>query len=186
MHPAIAKAQHIGRIAKENDWAGNLVSEVQKGTRITTITGQRNDEYFEMQWANQKLSYAVYFMSFDNERHEVKITHSKQMIARLTGWPDVIKLYDWFPKANRPLLTETYRKLPFSFDDPNETIIEKLRGTKIFWYGHESTKIHEDVVLPKKSAKTRIQDIGHRKLFHFIGAQAGYRAVLLDSLIKVA
>lgn len=186
MHPAIAKARFIGKIAHQYDWKGAMESEVQEGdTRVTTITGQRNDEYFQMQWTNEKLSHAIYFIHLGEEKHEIKITHAKQMIEKLAGWPDIFDLFKWFPNANRPLLVEKYRRLPFNHDDDNDEIISKLLGCKLFWYGHETTKYHTDVVLPKRSNKVRIQDIGHRKLFHFIGAQAGFRSVLLDTLLKV-
>lgn len=189
MHPALVKAKFIGKIAAQHDWKGNMASDISSGDiRVTTITGQRNDEYFQMQWTGEKLSHATYFIAIDGQRHDVKITHSKKMIEYLTGWPDIIKMYQWFPEVNRPWLTERYRKLPFSMDDPNEKIIECLVGQKISWYGHQSVKIHEDVVLPKKSKTLKtlhIVDIGHRKLFHFMGAQAGFRSVLLDTLLKV-
>lgn len=181
MHPAVAKASLVGNIAGDNGWKANLKSETVDSQRVTTLVGTRNDESFMMQWHGAKL-FAAEYLIFDRVE---KITHSKEMIEKLSGWPDLIKLYKWFPNMNRPLLTEKYRKLPFSLDDPNEEIIAKLLGNKIFWYGHETAKLHVDVVLPKQKDKSRIQDIGHRKLFHFIGAQAGFRSVMLDTLIKV-
>ena len=66
--------------------------------------------------------------------------------------------------------------------------MERLIGHQLFWYGHTESKLHCDVVLPptkKNSLQYNIKDIGHRKLFNFIGAQAGFRSVLLDTLIKV-
>ena len=186
MYPAVVKAQHIGRVAKEHNWKGSLSSNVVEGQRITVISAARNDEYFQMKWIGGKLSHASYFIRVDEDKHEITITHSKAMLEKIAGWPDIFDLFKWFPKANRPLLVEKYRRLPFNLeDDSNEEIISKLLGCKLFWYGHESTKYHTDVVLPKKSNKVRIQDVGHRKLFHFVGAQAGFRSILLDSLLKV-
>jgi hypothetical protein len=189
MHPALAKAKFIGKIAHQHNWKGNISSEVVDGQRITSVAGNRDDEAFSMQWTGEKLTEATYSIGVNEDIHAIKITHSKKMIEYLTGWPDIFDLFKWFPNANRPLLVEKYRKLPFSMDDDNEEIISKLLGCKIFWYGHQSTKYHTDVVLPtmgNKTYKTRIVDIGHRKLFHFIGAQAGFRSVLLDTLLKVA
>ena len=178
---AVKKASHVGSIAAQNGWKGKLDSEVVDGQRITSLTGRRNDESFYAYWEDEKLSRAGYFIF----SRETRLTCAKQLIEKIEGWPDLIKLYKWFPDANRPNLTQTYRKLPFDLDDDDEEIISKLLGRKLFWYGHESTKIHTDVVLKSKSKKIRIQNVGHRKLFHFIGAQAGFRSVLLDTLIKV-
>ena len=89
---------------------------------------------------------------------------------------------------NKPTLVETYRNLPFSMDEPNDHIMQSLYGHSLYWYSHESRKLHVDIVLPPRTANSkqyRIVDIGHRKLFHFIGAQAGFRSVLLDTVIKV-
>lgn len=190
MHAAVIKARFIGRVAHQYDWKGNYSSDVIEGQRITTITGQRNDEYFQMQWNDEKLAHAIYFIHVGSEKHEIKITTAKKMMEKLSDWPDILDIFKWFPKANRPLLVQKYRRLPFDLEeDSNEEIISKLLGCKIFWYGHQTAKYHTDVVLPtmgNKTYKTRIVDIGHRKLFHFLGAQAGFRSVLLDTLLKVA
>lgn len=182
MHPAVAKARFVGKVAHEHNWKGKLASETINSERHTMLSAMRNDERLEMEWRNEKLCRAEYFI-FDRK---IKLTCSKQAIDKVTGWPDILKLFEWFPNMNRPNLVQTYRNLPFSVEDDNEEIISKLLGCKIFWYGHETSKYHTDVVLPKKSAKVRIQDVGHRKMFHFIGAQAGFRSVLLDTVLKVA
>jgi hypothetical protein len=93
-----------------------------------------------------------------------------------------------FPSMNRPKLVETYRKLPFEHSEPNDVIMPKLLGQQLTWYSHEHNKITTDLVLYPKGAKSkqyRIADVGHRKIFHFIGSQAGFRSVLLDTVIKV-
>ena len=185
MHPAVAKANKIAKIAVENGWKGHLDSDVlENGLRTTELTAHRNDEQILVYWINEKLDHAVYSIFGKT----TNLTCSKQVIDKVKGWPALADLFNRFPKANRPNLVRTYRKLPFDLDGPDDEIITKLLGAKLFWYGHETAKIHADVVLPPTKAKSkhyRIVNVGHRKLFHFIGAQAGFRSVILDTLLKV-
>ncbi len=185
MHPAVVKAKRIARISIDNDWKGHLSSGIAKnGVRTTELTAKRNDEQILVFWVNEKFDHAIYSIM----GKVTNLTCSKQVISKIEDWPDLIDLFNKFPNANRPNLVSVYRKLPFDINGDNAEIIPKLIGTRMYWYGHESTKIHTDIVLPPTKAKSkqcRIVDVGHRKLFHFIGAQAGFRSIILDTLLKV-
>jgi len=180
----IIKASKLAKAAKANDWHGRFDSEVIDGERITTLEVTRSDEYCLVMYRDNSMVRATYSIL----GHEQRLHCASVALEKLEGWPDLVKLFKLLPKANRPILVDRYRRLPFTFDEPNEDIIAKLLGQKIFWYNHESAKLWCDVVLQPRKSDTknfRIADVGHRKLFHFIGAQSGFRSVLLDTLIKV-
>lgn len=175
-----AKAKLLAMTAVENGWKGNI----KKSSDTVTLVAERNHEKVVVRWVDGKLNRAQYSI-FDRKW---KLTCQKQVTEKLCGWPDLSNLFKWFPKMNRPTLVEIYRDLPFEFDDPNEEIMAKLIGRKLFWYCRESAKMRCDVVLPptKSSSKNyRVVNVGHRKMFHFVGAQIGFRSVLLDTIIKV-
>ena len=180
----VIKASKLAKAAKANDWHGSFTSEEIDGHRITRLEVTRNDEYVLVMYRDNAMVQAVYRILNEEQR----LHCASVVLERLQGWPDLLKLFKTFPKANRPLLVEKYRQLPFSFDEPNDQIMAKLLGRKLFWYYHENSKMVCDVVLMPRKSDTknfRIVDVGHRKMFHFIGAQAGFRSVLLDTLLKV-
>lgn len=181
----VIKAKKLARVAKANGWSGTLDSEVIDSVRTTTLQATRNDEAITVCYTDNTMTYGVYRI-FDRI---ISLQCASDVKEKLQGWPDLLKLLKWFPRENKPNLVNTYRHLPFSFDEPNDVIISKLLERKLFWYSHEGRKIEYDVPLPLKTKtskqKTRIVDVGHRKLFHFIGVQVGFRSMLLDTLIKV-
>lgn len=181
----IIKAGKLAKAAKANDWHGNFTSEkVESGERITTLDVTRNDEHVLVIYRDNTMIKGEYSILGMNQR----LHCASVALEKLRGWPDLMKLFKYCPKNIRPQLVEKYRRLPFSFDEPNEEIIQKLLGQKLFWYQHEGSKLVCDVVtMPRRNdtKNFRIVDVGHRKLFHFIGAQAGFRSVLLDTVVKV-
>jgi hypothetical protein len=185
MHPALVKVRHIAGIAADNGWKGKIDSEVIDGQRITTLAAMRNDESISMQYKNNEMTDADYYI-FDKL---MSLQSASQVIEKIQGWPDILKLFKWFPNSNRPLLVEKYRRLPFDWetDDPN-AIMDTMMGRKLFWYSHLSNKIHTDIVLEKQpnkqSNKFEIRPVGHRKMFNFVGV-LGFRSVLLDTILKV-
>lgn len=184
MTEGIVRAAQLAKAAKLNDWHGSFDSKVVDGVRDTVLDVTRNGESLRVAYSDNTFRSGEYVL----HTRRWNVHCASTALERLEGWPDLIKMFKWFPNLNRPTLTETYRKLPFTFEDSNQSIIESLIGCKLFWYYHTDGKIHTDVVLPptrKNSPSYNIKDIGHRKLFNFIGAQAGFRSVLLDSLIKV-
>jgi hypothetical protein len=184
MSPPVVKAMKLGRIAKENGWHGSIESEVVGTERITLLEATRNDELMRVNYVDNTMVGADYSI-FD---YQLKLHTACLVEDKLRDWPDLLKLFKLFPHMNRPTLVERYRRLPFSPEDSNDEIMSKLVGHKLFWYSHEHAALRCDVVLPPRGAKAssyRIQDVGHRKMFHFIGVQAGFRSVLLDTLIKV-
>jgi hypothetical protein len=182
MHPAVAKAKQIARIAVQYGWQGNIDSEVIGNERITSLSATRNDEALTMSWINERLNRAGYSI-FDQYTN---ISCAKHAIKKLIAWPDVIELIKMSRDkgANPVPLVETYRRLPFDWEnDPDDEIIAAVKDHQIHWYSHLSGKVHSDVVLPKK--KTEIKPVGHRKMLCFIGSQAGFRNVMLDTVLKV-
>lgn len=181
---AVLKAAKLASAAKRNDWHGTFNSEEIDGVRVTVLDVHRNGESLRVDYLGNQMRPGKY----DLHGRTWTVHSASDALAKLEDWPDLIKMFKWFPNMNRPTLVETYRRLPFSMEDSNEDIIAKLIGTKLFWYCHISQKINVDVVMqPRRSdgKNFRIADVGHRKLFHFIGAQCGFRSVLLDTLIKV-
>jgi len=181
---AVLKAAKLASAAKRCGWHGTFDSTEAEGERRTVLDVARNDESMKITYIGNSMHPTEYRLL----TRTWNIQSASEALVRLEGWPDLIKMFKWFPNANRPNLVETYRSLPFSMEDSNESIIEKLIGTKLFWYCHTGQKINVDVVMqPRKSdgKNFRIADVGHRKLFHFIGAQCGFRSVILDTIIKV-
>lgn len=180
------KVKILTETAKQHGWTGNLQSEVIDGVRYTVLTMARNDESVALQYHDNTYYKGDYYL-FDKHWH---VHCASLVLERLAGWPDLLKLFKWFPNMNRPNLVGVYRQLPFNFEEPNEDIIAKLIGRQLFWYSHEAAKLHVDVVLVPRNATSknfRIVDVaeGSRKLFHFMGASVGFRSVLLDTVIKV-
>lgn len=184
MTDGIIKAVKLAKAAKANGWHGTFDSVEKNGRQRTVLNVRRHDERLRVAYLDNlyhRGDYAIFNRTWNLHCASVAL-------ERLEDWPDLIKLFKWFPDKNRPTLTETYRRLPFTWDTPHEQIIESLIGQKLFWFFHQDGKIHTDVVLPptrKNSTNYNIKDIGHRKLFNFMGAQVGFRSVLLDTLIKV-
>ena len=185
MGKAVVKVMKLATVAKKNGWHGTIESEEKDGERLTTLLASRNDEKMSVLYRDNtmvKARYSIFSVSYS-------LHCASLVIERLEGWPDLLKLFKQFPTMNRPTLVERYRRLPFSFEDPPEEIMEKMVGRPIVWYSRINNRIDTDFVLPpKKNGKSenfRIADIGHRKMFHFIGSQIGFRSVLLDTLIKV-
>lgn len=185
MGPALVKAMKLATVAKKNGWHGSIESEKEDGTGVTVLKATRNDEAIAVYYRDNTMFKARYKI-LDSV---VSLHCPSLVIEKLEGWPDLLKLFKQFPDLNRPKLVEKYRRLPFSFEDSNDVILERLVGKTLFWYSHTSSRLDTDIVLvPRKNTKAenfRIVDVGHRKLFHFIGAQNGFRTVILDSLIKV-
>lgn len=190
MHPAVVRATKIGNHAVKQGWTGRLDSEVVEELgnrrRLTRLTLNRNDEKLIICWRNADFQRAYYYI-FDELLCDIDLVGTKQFIF---GWPDILELFNLFPDMNHPKLCKTYVKLPFNWvEDDNETIMSKLIGRQIFWYERQAGKIQNDTVLKPKGAKAKvyaIKDVGHRKLFYFVGEQFGTRTVLLDTLLKVA
>lgn len=184
MKPAVVKVMKMAAIAKRNGWHGSIDSEIVDGQRVTVLTAERNGEELSVSYRGETMYKAEYGIL-----GAVTSLHCPSLaIEKLEGWPDLIKLFKQYPQLSRPKLVEQYRRLPFTFDDSAEDIIDKLVGKQLFWYSHTNSKITCDVVRhPKKNGDPnfRIVDVGHRKLFHFIGVSAGFRTVLLDTVIKV-
>ena len=191
MHQAIIKAKRIGRVAKEHNWRGSIESEVVHGKRITVLSATRNDETILLRWDDNLLTKANYSISFsENEVHLVQLACAKEALDRIEGWPDLEDLFKWFPDQSRCALAEKYRRVPFNWrEDSDEEILSKIVGRKIFWYSHISQRTVSDVVLElkgKKAKNIQIRHIEHRKMLNFIGKDAGFRSVLLDTVFKVA
>lgn len=185
MGQAVVKVMKLATVAKSNGWHGDISSEIQNGVRVTILKATRNDEKIGVLYRDNTMVKGQYqILSTQQNLHCPSV-----VIEKLEGWPDILKLFKQFPNLNRPTLVDKYRRLPFSFAEPNEVILEKLVGKTLFWYSHINNRLDTDIVLvPKKSTKKenfRIVDVGHRKLFHFIGTQIGFRSVLLDTLLKV-
>lgn len=182
MHPAVVKASQIGRLGDSNGWKGQLNSEVRQNQRITNLELIRNDEAMVVEYHGQKLSSATYSI-FDSA--PVEITSKSQLLGFLTGWPNLIQLFQTFPNLNRPNLVQKYRMLPFRFDESNDEIIDSLIGRTLWWYDRELSAIRTDTVKPKRDKRFRIVDVGHRKLFHCVCVETNFRSILLDQLIMV-
>lgn len=184
MPDGMIKALELAKAAKRHGWHGQFDSEIVDGVRITVLKAARNGESLRATYQGDSYSsgeYQIYTRKWNLHCASVAL-------EKLEGWPDLIKMFKWFPMLNRPLLVDMYRKLPFSLTDPNEEIIPKLLGQKIFWYNSQGATIETDIVLHPRSSdgkNFRIADVGHRKLFHFIGAAIGFRSAFLDMLIKV-
>lgn len=180
----VIKALKIASAAKKHNWHGKIDAPLVDGIRHTTITATRNDEAVKVLYvgdAYQQGEYRLFDRSYNLHCASVAL-------EKVRAWPDIMELFKLFPKAWRPNLVETYRRLPFSEEDSNDQIMEKLYGRQIFWYSHEFARMDVDVVLHPKGSKAkqyRVADVGHRKIFHFIGAKSGFRSVLLDTVIKV-
>lgn len=184
MKQAVVKVMKMAGVAKRNGWHGNIDSEVVGTDRITVLTAERNGEELSVHYRNDTMYKAEYTILGAT----VGLHCPSLAIEKLEGWPDVLKLFKQFPTLSRPTIVEQYRRLPFSFEDSNDVIIDRLLGKQLFWYSHTNSKINVDVVRhPKKNGDPnfRIVDVGHRKMFHFIGVSAGFRSVLLDTVIKV-
>jgi len=184
MTDGIVKAVELAKAAKLHGWHGTFDSEVIAGVRETVLDVTRRGESLRVTYSGNVFRSGKYELY--SRRWNVHC--ASVALERLEAWPDLIKMFKWFPNMNRPKLVEEYRRLPFTFEESNDVIMERLIGHQLFWYGHTESKLHCDVVLPptkKNSLQYNIKDIGHRKLFNFIGAQCGFRSVLLDTLIKV-
>lgn len=185
MQESVYKVMRMAGVAKQNGWHGTLESDVVNGCKVTELQAARNDETITVIYRDGAMTRSEYTIF----GAVTSIYCPKTAIEKLSGWPDLLKLFKQFPNMNRPTLVETYRRLPFSFDEPNEEIMAKMIGRTVTWYSHTSTRIDSDTVLPPrkhtKKENFRIVDIGHRKLFHFIGTQIGFRSILLDTLLKV-
>lgn len=182
---SVIKAMKIAVAAKKNDWHGNIDAPLINGVRHTTITATRNDETIRILYVGKAYQSGEYQL-FDRR---FNLHCASVALEKVQDWPDLIQLFKLFPCKNRPSLVATYRRLPFEHDEDAELIMKKLYGRQLFWYGHENNKIHCDVVIsPRGKGKHpayRIARVGHRRIFHFIGQQAGFRSVLLDTIIKV-
>lgn len=189
VHPAVVKAKKLARIAVENGWTGSINSDAENGSRITVLKARRkdSDEIVEVIWINNQMTSAMH--SLMDGKINFPLPCAKAVSTVITGYPDLMQIIKNIPVEFRAEAVRKYRRLPFNWEtDDNEEIITKLIGTQIFWYSHVSTKIYSDHVLtPKKGKKSHIEikPIGHRKMFNFIGSQAGFASVMLDSLLKV-
>lgn len=179
-HPAVMKAVRIGRIAKENDWHGSI----EKDGVTTVLVATRNDERIECRWTDQQLTEATYSLF---EKTWV-LPCSKAVLEHVTGWPDIIKLLKNFPDLSKVELVKKYRRLPFDWQTASdEEIIANLVGRQIIWYSHISQKMNHDLVIVPRTKRNHpyIKQVGHRKMFNYIGSHSGFASVLLDTLIKV-
>lgn len=180
----VIKAMKIAVAAKRNDWHGSIDAPLVDGIRHTTIKVTRNDEALEVRYvgnAYQEGSYTIFGRTYN-------VHCASVALERVKGWPDILELFKEFPRQNKPLLVDKYRRLPFKFEDDENVIMEACFGRQIHWYSHEFARRDSDTVLVPKKGQTknfRIAPVGHRRIFHFMGAKAGFRSVLLDSIIKV-
>lgn len=180
----VIKAMKIAIAAKRNGWHGNIDAPEVDGIRHTTITATRNDESITVKYVGNAYQYGSYTML----GKEFNLHCASVALEKVEAWPDILKLFKEYPHHNKPKLVATYRRLPFQHDEPTEELMPKLVGKKIFWYSHEYNRLDFDVPLPIKSSQSknyRIVPVGHRRLFHFMGAKCGFRSVLLDMIIKV-
>lgn len=185
----VIKALRIASAAKKHGWHGNIEAPLVDGVRHTSITAERNGEHIAVQYQDDAYLYGTYtILGKDYNMHCASVA-----LERVRDWPNVLKLFKEFPGHSRPHIIELYRRLPFSeTDDSNTEIVDKLIGQQITWYSHEFARQDYDTVLPPKKSTSKqyskahtIVDIGHRKLFHFIGARAGFRSVMVDTIIHV-
>ncbi|QGJ90101.1 hypothetical protein HWC80_gp111 [Mycobacterium phage Indlulamithi] len=183
MANAVQKAESIGKMATKSGWKGGMDSEVREGIRITKLELVRNeDEYAYFIWHGSKLVESNYQI-FDGPL--IPIDSKRKLLQYISGWPSLIELFQTYPEFNRPMLVQQFRKLPFSFEDDNDTIIDSLINKQLWWYEHEGATIRYDQSKLKRNSKFRIVDIGHRKLFHADCEQAGLRSFHLDTLLEV-
>jgi hypothetical protein len=185
--PSVIKVAQLAVAAKKHGWHGSFDSNLTDGVRDTLLQATRNDESITVRYTDNTFTYGSYKL-FDR----VWNVHCASVaLERLQDWPDILKLFKDHPTSSRPRLVNTYRRLPFTLDAESadrKVIMKRLIGRELTWYSHEYAKLFTDRVLPPTTAKAkqyRIADVGHRMIFHFIGAQAGFRSVLLDTIIKV-
>jgi hypothetical protein len=185
MHPAVVKAQEFGRIAKEYGWTGKIDSEIQETPvferqRVTILRATRNDETIVIAWHGKAFKHGYYGMFGET----ISAIHSiGEARKKVRGWPNIMDLFKKVAPERRPALSAVYVKLPFTADSSDSEIISSLVNRKLYWYNRIDGGIYDDVLM--KSTKNRIQDIGHRKLLHFIGAATGFRSVFIDQILKV-
>ncbi|QNN99721.1 hypothetical protein PBI_ROPE_62 [Mycobacterium phage Rope] len=181
----VIKAMKIAVTAKRNNWHGNIEAPLVDGIRHTTVIATRNDERLEVSYKGNAYEAGEYRI-FDRRQN---LHCASVALEKVEGWPDILDLFKAFPNKNKPNLVETYRRLPFDeHTDTPEFIMEQMIGRQLFWFSHEYNRLDFDVVLqPRKSNSKnfRIAPVGHRKIFHFMGAKAGFRSVILDTIIKV-
>lgn len=189
MHPAVVKAKKLARVAVENNWTGNIESEIVNDCRITTLTARRkdSDESVRVKWKNNSMTIAEHILMDGTVTFELPC--AKAVATVMSGWPDVMQIIKAIPQEKKPEVVRRYRKLPFDWEnDSDEFILTKLIGSQIFWYSHVSTKIYSDnVLVPKKGKKNHVEIkmVGHRKMLNYIGSHAGFSSVMLDSILKV-
>lgn len=180
----VIKGSKLAVAAKRNGWHGTFDSDTKDGIRTTSLKVERNDESLCVIYTDNAYSFGEYVL-FDRKQN---VHCASVALERLVGWPDIIDILKRFPSKNKPTVVDTYKKLPFDHDDPAEEIVQKLYGKPLFWYSHEYNRLDVDVVLPpltSNSKQYRIAPVGHRRIFHFVGQKAGFRSVLLDTIIKV-
>lgn len=181
------KAMQLGGIAKRNGWTGSI--QHNDNLNETIFRAKRAAERIFMQWANGRLA----------EKPEYKLLSrvytlqsQVEVIEKLEGWPDIIKILDINRKRKDPKnpvqLVKYYSRLPFDIEkDDDETIISALVNRQIWWYNSISMKIDTaKVMMPKKKSQVfSLKQVGHRKMFNFTEPQIGMRSVMLDQIVKV-
>ena len=190
-HGGFIKAQMIGRIAKENDWHGNI--EENATTRETILYAFRNGNDFES--ADEKLSLIwkgnalAEMPEYCLLYHWINLQSQHAVIDKIRDYPDVVKIVK--KHGNRgdiAALVDRYRRLPFNvIADSNETIMSAVVGRHICWYHRMDGKVSDAwVTVPKKNSKIfEIRPIKERRLLNFVDKDIGMRSVHLDTLLKV-
>ncbi len=181
----VIKAMKLVVAAKKNGWHGEIQTPIVDGVRHVDVTATRNDEVIDFHYAGDSYKSGKYTLF-----NKVWNMHCASVaLKRIEDWPDLLHLMKTFPSKNKQKLIEKYRKLPFETEATPEEIMHKTFGRQIFWYSPQNNKLNCDVIVTPRTKKHnetyRISPVGDRRIYHFIGAQAGFRSVLLDTIIKV-
>lgn len=179
-HPAVIKAKKLARIAFENGWKGSI--EHNFGT--TVLKANRDIETVIVEWNANTLKESFHFLL----GKKTQLYCAKAVLTVFEGQPDIMTLIKHAASEDRQALVEKYRKVPFDWkNDEDQEIISQLVGQQIFWYSRISGRINSDYVLIPKGKKNHIEikQVKDRKMLNYIGSNAGFASVMLDTIIKV-
>jgi len=192
MHPAVAKAQHIARRAKELGWHGSIDSDVTCDIRTTFLNAKRNDERIHMIWRDNVMIGATYSIF----GFEVEIACASEVLKRVEGEPDIVELVKQLTNGNlgRAMainqavqMCAKYKQIPWDENTPKSLILGKLKGKHIWWYSELTGKIRDEFITePKKKSQVyNMKCIAGEYLLNFCTVDTGLRSVKLDTILKV-